>query len=149
MRDLPPAVWIALAAVLLGVALLWLALRRQPSGIRAFANEAGSVTISRRAVQELIQQCCEELGAVGRAKAFVRISGELLHTRVELRLQRDAELKSISGYLQEQIGQALRQTLSLEQIGDIDVTVVGFLSEKTEKKRRGDAEASLDKTAGL
>jgi hypothetical protein len=105
-------------------------MRRQPKVFVAFGEGGDSVRITRRAVRELVQRCCEELGGVGSARADVRIRAGELHTRVELRLKRDANLKGITGYLREQISQALTENLGIEKIGDIEIVVVGILADE-------------------
>ena len=48
---------------------------------------------------------------------------------VRLRVLRSANLKAISGYLREQISEALTENLGVEAIGDIEITVVGIIEE--------------------
>jgi hypothetical protein len=85
--------------------------------------------ITKRAVRELIQRCSEDLGDVGSADVTVTIKRGRLHTRVQLRLRRNANLKGISGYLREQVTQALTENLGVEEIGEVDIVVVGVLNE--------------------
>ena len=121
------------AAAAFVLMFLWAWLRRPPRVMQAFNSEGGQVLVTRRAVKDLVQRCCEELGGVGSADVTVRIRSGELHTRVELRLRRNANLKGISGYLREQIAQALTENLGVEKLGEIDILVVGVIEEpKTE-----------------
>ncbi len=121
---------VATGAVLLFLVFLFiLFLRRQPDTISAFDSDNGHVTVSRRALQELIQGCCERVSDVGRAKATVSTRGGVINTHVRLRLNSNGKLSSISGYLQEQIGEVVKQNLGIEAIGNIDIVVVGLLPE--------------------
>lgn len=113
------------AAMLLLIALF----RKQPRVVRAFDAEGGQVLVTRRAVRELVQRCCEELGDVASAHARVAIKGGKLRTQVELRLRRNANLKGITGYLREQVTLALTENLGLEDLGEVDVIVVGVLEK--------------------
>lgn len=102
---------------------------RPPRTIEAFTSEGGRVLVSRRAVRELIQRCSEDLGEVGSADVKVDIKRGRLHTRVELRLRRNANLKGISGYLREQVTLALTENLGVEELGEVDIVVIGVLNE--------------------
>lgn len=99
--------------------------------IQAFTSEGGRVLITKRAVRELIQRCSEDLGDVGSADVKVDIKRGRLHTKVELRLRRNANLKGISGYLREQVTQALTENLGVEELGEVDIVVIGVLNETT------------------
>lgn len=127
LLDSPVALG-AIAAVVL-ILLLWVLLRRQPRSFRAFESESGEVMVTRKAVRELVQRCCEDLGEVGSAQARIEIRRGELHVQVGLRIRRNANLKGISGYLREQINQALTENLSIEKIGAIEIVVVGILEE--------------------
>ncbi len=122
--------------VVLVLAVIWF-LRRQPDTISAFNSENGHVTVSRHALQELIQGCCERVSDVGRAKATVSTRGGVIKTYVRLRLNADGKLSSISGYLQEQIAEVVKQNLGIESIGNIDIVVVGILPEHGENDGGG------------
>jgi hypothetical protein len=125
---------IAVAALLL---FFWWLSRRQPDVIAAFDNQNGKVTVSRKALQELIQGCCERVSDVGRARATVTTRGGVINTHVRLRLNANGKLDSISGYLQEQISGAFKQNLGIESIGNIDIVVIGILPEPVGKENEG------------
>src|SRR5690606_8699226 len=85
------------------IAFLIALLRRQPETFEAFANDSGKVRISRHALQEQIQRCCEELDDVGRCRVAVIQRAKVLSVRIQLRLRSNAKLVGISGYLQQQV----------------------------------------------
>lgn len=117
----------AIAAV-----LAWL--RRPPETFEAFHNEHGKVLVSRQALQEQIQSCCEDLADVGKARAAVVHRDDLLSIRIRLRVKSNAKLIGISGYLQEQIDAVLRKNLGVENIGPIDIVVTGILPASPENQ---------------
>lgn len=123
-----PEVLLALGGLLL-VFVVLLVLAREPDSIAAFENEAGSVTVSRHALHELIQQCCEEMKEVGRARVRVEVKGGVLHTTVRLKIRPGAKLENTTGYLQEQISEILKVNLGLGKVGPIDIRVTGVLPE--------------------
>ncbi len=125
--------------VLMVLLIIWWT-RRQPDTISAFDSENGHVTVSRKALQELIQGCCERVSDVGRAKARVGTRGGVINTHVRLRLNANGKLSSISGYLQEHISEVVRQNLGIESIGNIDIVVVGILPEHASEQPSKEAE---------
>lgn len=103
--------------------------RRPPETFEAFANESGKVLVSRHALQEQIQRCCEELSDVGRTRATVIQKNDVISIRLRLRVKSNARLVGISGYLQEQIDSVLRTNIGVQNIGPIDIVVTGILPE--------------------
>jgi hypothetical protein len=107
---------------------------RPPRVVQAFPTEGGQVLVTRRAVKELVEHCCNELAGTGSAEVSVGIRrGELL-TRVELKLRRNANVKGVTSYLRERIVQALTENLGLDKLGDVDILVVGVLEEPSPAK---------------
>ena len=102
---------------------------RQPRTFKAFDTDGGGVLVTRKAVRDLVRRCCEEMGEIGSAHIGIRLKGGTLNARVRLRVHRNANLKGISGYLREQIIQALTENLGVEGIGDIEIVVVGILED--------------------
>lgn len=119
--------------VALLLALLLRALQRPPTSFEAFSNESGKVVVSKQALQDQIQRCCEELGDVGKARACVLHKNGLLSIKIRLRVRSNAKLIGISGYIQEQIGAVLRKNLGIENIGPIDIVVTGILPSSQEQ----------------
>ena len=117
----------AAGAVLVLLVLLLFKLRRKPKDFEAFSGEQGTVWVSGDALRDLIQRYCEEMPEVGRARAIIRFKGKQLQIQIRLRIRSDARLVGVSGYLQEQIGGIIRQNLGMDNIGPVDVMVVGIL----------------------
>jgi hypothetical protein len=120
-------------AVTLGVVfVLWLGklvLFRPPRVVQAFNTEGGEVHVTHRAVKELVEHCCDELSGNGSADVTIAIRRGELRTRVELKLRRNANVKGVTSYLRERIVQALTENLGLENLGEIDIVIVGVLEE--------------------
>lgn len=121
------------AAVALLLVLVVYFLRRQPKSFRAFGTGDGEVLVTRKAVRELVRTCCEEINDIGSARARIRVRGGSVHVWVDLRVRRTANLKGIASYLRQQIAQALTDNLGIENLGDIEMVVVGVLEEPVAK----------------
>jgi len=102
--------------------------------VQAFPTDGGQVLVTVRAVKELVLHCCDELSGDGSAEVRVHTRRGELRTRVELRLRRNANVKGVTSYLRERIVQALTENLGLENVGDIDIVVVGVLEETKAEK---------------
>jgi hypothetical protein len=80
-------------------------------------------------VRELVRTCCEEIGDIGSARAYVRVKSGAVHVWVDLRVKRTTNLKGIASYLRQQIAQALTENLGIENLGEIEMVVVGMMDE--------------------
>jgi hypothetical protein len=133
LQDLLDSKYFIGGAATLGVLfVLWLikrAMFRPPRVVQAFPTEGGQVLVTRRAVKELVERCCEDLSGTGSADVHIDVRRGGLRTRVQLRLRRNANVKGVTSYLREQIVQALTENLGLEKIGELDIVVVGVLDE--------------------
>lgn len=118
---------IALAVVFLIIGLR-LMMRKPPSHLTAFSGEAGTVLVSRKALQALIKQACLLDDWVEAARPVVRVRGQKVSSRVEVRLSAPDNLKDVCERLQERVTALLQKSLSFDQIGDIQIIVKGFSS---------------------
>lgn len=119
-----PVVVILLSAVIL-VLLLVLILSRPVQTVHAFTGPAGRVTVSRKAVHDLIEARCRAFRGVGGAKALVTNRGSEVDVRIELKIRESARLEDLSAQIQGEVGGMLRENLALENIGAIDIVVTG------------------------
>lgn len=119
------------ASALLGgcVALLIvLFLLRRPRVLVLAADEKGRLLISRRALQRLVEACCEQLRGVATARAEVSDRGGQVLTKLRLKVRPEAKLDAIQGYLTQEIAEIYRQNLGLKgEIGPIEIKVVGVV----------------------
>jgi len=119
-----PVVVILLSSVILAL-LLVLVLSRPVATVHAFTGPAGQVTVSRKAVHDLIEARCRAFRGVGSAKAQVTSRGSEIDVRVELKIRESARLEDLSSQIQGEIGGMLRENLAIENIGSIDIVVTG------------------------
>lgn len=118
----------ALVGGLLALLLVLLILRR-PSVLILSSDEKGRLLISRRALQRLVEACCEQLRGVATARAEVRETGGQVLTRLRLKVRPEAKLDAIQGYLTQEITEIYRQNLGLKgEVGPIEIKVVGVVS---------------------
>lgn len=119
-----PVVVILISGIIL-VLLLVLIIARPVPTVHAFTGPAGRVTISRRAVHDLIEARCRAFRGVGSAKAIVTPRSGELDIRIELKIRESARLEDLSSQIQGEIGGMLRENLALENIGAVDIVVTG------------------------
>ena len=108
--------------------LLVLYLLRRPDSVVLSEDEKGRLLISRRALQRLVEACCEQLRGVATARAKVRANGGQVLTKLRLKVRPEAKLDAIQGYLNQEIAEIYRQNLGLKgEIGPIEIKVVGVV----------------------
>ena len=86
--------------ILIGLGRL---LKKPPSRLTAFSSEAGSVLVSKKALQELIRQVCLRDDSVEASRPTVKINGAKIYTNVDLRLASPTNLRETSERLQTRI----------------------------------------------
>ena len=119
-----PLVVILISGIIL-VLLLVLVLSRPVPTVHAFTGPAGTVTISRKAVHDLIENRCAAFRGVASARATVKGRGSEIDVRIELKIRESARLEDLSSQIQGEVGGMLREHLALENIGAIDIVVSG------------------------
>lgn len=117
------ALWVV-AGVLI-VALLF----RRPSRLVLASGDAGKLEISRHALNRLLETCCEQVSGVAWARARVRRRGGMFKTRLRLKVRPDARLDAIQGYLSQEVRDIYRQNLGIQNVGPVEIQVIGVISE--------------------
>jgi uncharacterized alkaline shock family protein YloU len=119
--------------VVLFVVLVIVYLKLSKSKLLVFNNQDGKVEISKSAIQEIIQRTCEQFVEVGRARGDIRRKRDKINIKVRLKLRVKTRLQDISNELQRQITRAIRDDLGIENLGEVNVIVEGFLAEAKPK----------------
>ena len=121
------SILITLALLFVVFVILFLKLGKQ--NLLVFNNTDGKVEISRNAIQEIIQRTCEQFVEVGKARGDITKSKGQINIKVRLKLRVKTRLQDISNELQRQITHAIRHDLGIENLGEVNVIVEGFLAE--------------------
>ena len=112
-----------------GLALLAiLILLRQPKTLMLARNEQGRLRISRHALHRLLETCCEQVGGVASARAFVKRRRGKFCTKLRLKVRPNAKLDAIQGYLTQEIVSTYRDNLGIKEVGPVEIEVVGVIA---------------------
>ena len=116
------------AALLFFFGLCLFALRRrQPKEILAFQNQAGQVTVARQAITDLIKRVCLGNDSVGKCAIRIRMRRNALNIVVRIQLLAGSHLNNVTSALQDGITHTLQDNLGIENLGDINIVVTGFM----------------------
>ncbi|MBI5381547.1 MAG: hypothetical protein HZA31_06570 [Opitutae bacterium] len=111
-----------------GLALLaLLMLFRRPRLLTLGRNEHGRLRISRHALHRMLEACCEQVGGVVSARAFVRRRHGKFCTQLRLKIRPNAKLDAIQGYLTQEIGNLYRENLGIKEVGPVEIEVRGVV----------------------
>ncbi|MFW5882906.1 MAG: alkaline shock response membrane anchor protein AmaP [Verrucomicrobiota bacterium] len=141
-------------AIVLALLLVWA--RRPRREIVAFSDKSGEVTVSRRALSELVQETCQALDGVGTPKTKLKARRRRLDLRIHLRLESEGRVEEIRQRLREALDETLRTNLNFTRLGAINITVESVpaskasLAQLREGNRRSEqdyAELGKKKTA--
>ncbi|MEQ9823074.1 MAG: hypothetical protein ABQ298_01680 [Puniceicoccaceae bacterium] len=130
-----PWVYGSLLLLLVAAGLLVLLSRRQPSRVRAFANNNGYVEISRAALVDIIRSKSEQVDIEHKPGVSIHNRRGKLQINVKIRLLPSRRLAEVSEILQQHLREALQEGLGIRKLGNINVTVVG-VRVKTGKAAR-------------
>lgn len=133
MEPLTVTLLLLIPLAILFVVLVVIFLKLGKANLLVFNNDDGKVEISRNAIQEIIQRTCEQFVEVGRARGDISKSKGRIKIKVRLKLRVKTRLQDISNELQKQITRAIRDDLGIENLGEVNVIVEGFLSEPKPK----------------
>jgi hypothetical protein len=112
-----------------GLALLaLLILLRQPKTLLLARTEQGRLRISRHALHRLLETCCEQVGGVASARAFVKRRRGRFLTKLRLKVRPDAKLDAIQGYLTQEIVNTYHDNLGIKEVGPVEIEVVGVVA---------------------
>lgn len=117
---------LAAAAIIIAALVIARELRKKYAPIKLFTNSAGVVTVSRRALDELVQSVCYAAGTLNRPSVKIYSRRKRLCMRVSIKLEAGQKLAETSAELQEELTNACREQLGVEKLGKIDVEVKGF-----------------------
>jgi hypothetical protein len=105
-----------------------LILVRQPKTLLLARTEQGRLRISRHALHRLLETCCEQVGGVASARAFVKRRRGKFCTKLRLKVRPNAKLDAIQGYLSQEIVSTYRDNLGIKEVGAVEIEVVGVIA---------------------
>ena len=125
--QMPYAKELILAVVVLLVAIfIIMKIRRRFAPIRLFNNSAGVVTVTPKALNELVQSVCYSMGTTNRPSVKICQRRGRLCMQVAIKLEMGQKLADVSATLQDELTNACREHLGVEKLGRIDVKIKGF-----------------------
>lgn len=115
--------------ILLCLVVVWIIIRRirrHFAPIKLFTNSAGVITVTPKALDELVQSVCYSMGALNRPNVKIYVRRGKLCMLVSLKLEMGQKLSQISAELQDELTNTCREHLGVEKLGTIDVRIKGF-----------------------
>lgn len=101
-------------------------IRKRFAPIRLFNNSAGVVSVTPRALNELVQSVCYSMGTTNRPSVKIYEKRGRLCMQVTIKLEMGQKLADVSATLQDELTNACREHLGVEKLGRIDVRIKGF-----------------------
>ena len=114
--------------------LLWSMLRRPRDRVMAFEDGNGTVTVSRRALEDIIARSCEQFDEIVRAKVSILTRKNRIRTEIQLRLKESARVRDFSKQLRARITDVLTDSLGMEDVGTMEFIVSGIVADKNSPK---------------
>ena len=132
--------WILLTS-LIGISF-WAFLCRKSNFIKVFKNSSGEVTVTRKALQELVYNTAKNLSGVDWVKAKVNQTRKGLSILVGLKIEDTENLTDISEKLQNKLTELVTIKLGIKKIKSIDVHVSAIESKDIQPRSDSSADSS-------
>lgn len=126
--------------LILSVLLRWLGgCRKKKDTFIDFQSEDGSVGISTKAIQDFIERVCREFAAVKSIESKLIKGKGVLDIAIGVRVLSGNKIPELSQVLQQRIRESVRESLGLEEIGQITIQVKEIIGSP-EKRPESDAD---------
>ncbi|MCH2156119.1 MAG: alkaline shock response membrane anchor protein AmaP [Opitutales bacterium] len=111
-------------SLLLAIFLVAFIMRpRKVKVIVAFEDGSGSVSISRSAINELVQSACAQIDTIKQPKVFTKVKKGIPTLKIKLKVDGDVKMREVREELRETLQAQLMDNLGFRKIGDIDILV--------------------------
>lgn len=139
--------WLALgaaAAVLCALAVYLLAglrPRRSSEPFITFENDSGSVSVSTRAIGEVVARVGDEFAAVLGLDSAVRPAGGSIEVALDVRVRGGTQIPELCRMMQDRVRDIIRENLGLTEIRGVKVTVREIVAAAREARKAEGAPA--------
>jgi len=97
--------------------------RRYTEPFITFENEDGSVSVSTRAISEVVARTGDEFAAVLGLESAVRPAGGSIEVALDVKVRSGTQIPELCRMLQERVRETIRENLGLTEIRGVRVTV--------------------------
>ncbi|MBU1694580.1 MAG: hypothetical protein KJ726_10185 [Verrucomicrobia bacterium] len=127
-----------------GVALLCLVLLYGMAGIKprrfaepfiTFENEGGAVSVSTRAIGEVVSRVGDEFAAVLGLESAIRPAGGSIEVGLDVKVRGGTQIPELCRMLQDRVRDTIRENLGLSEIRGVKVTVREIVSPARERRK--------------
>lgn len=122
--------------ILIGIVLLiilWQQIRKNRQTIDLFKNESGKVAVIQNALIDLIKKICEEVVPESKPSLSLCAKKDKLNMKIKIKIYPNQHIEKVSSTLQQELYHTLKDTLGIENIGAINILIIGFHKEDSKK----------------
>lgn len=116
--------------VVLLIVLNWITSLFKSPRLIAYKTEKGMVQVNCGAISDLVHSICKKDSHISQLKTKIISKRKKLNIQIRLRIESGSHLKSIEESLQNEIRDALQDSLGIENIGFIDIIATGIKDSK-------------------
>lgn len=114
---------------------------RQKERTIAFDNEAGRVSVSLGAVEDLVRRLIYKMPEIKEAKSHIVATKRGIEVEVRLILRTDVNIPDMTTKLQELVKNKIQETLGVEELVIVRIHVAKIITDEMKaKKNKGDFE---------
>lgn len=109
--------------------------RRYSEPFITFENESGSVSVSTRAIGEVVSRVGDEFAAVLGLESAVRPAGGSIEVALDVKVRGGTQIPELCRMLQDRVRDIIRENLGLAEIRGVKVTVREIVSAAREPRK--------------
>ena len=125
-----PIFWLSILGLILAL-IVFIQIRSKIHSLCLFKDGAGTVSLSRKGLLRIVDQICLQAGSLGKSTVKLKLRNQKVDIEVRVKLPYESTAANTAIRLQNQLGTILREHLSSERIGTINILITDFEQIKT------------------
>lgn len=123
--------WIALAAIVVARIVRNIL---KPKFLRVKKSDNGEIVLSSTAIKEVVENVCADVETAIKPKVKIIARGKKFQLNVRVKIGFGTKISDVTSELQKKLVQAFVNDIGIDGACSVNITVVGFLSNKCAQK---------------
>lgn len=133
---------IGVCLFLLVLLVAFIARPRKAKALIAFEDGSGSVSVSRAAIDQLVQSACAQIDSINHPKVYTQVKKGIPTLKIKLKVEGDVRMRDVRDDLRETLRTQLMENLGFRKIGNIDILVTSVGSVTIQRPAAAPVSAS-------
>ena len=123
--------WIAVSVLVLVRILINIL---KPKFLRVKKSDSGEIVLSSSAIKEIVENVCADIETAIKPRVKIISRGKKFQLNVRVKIAFGTKISDVTSELQKKLIQTFVNDMGIDSVFSVDITVVGFLSNKCAQK---------------